>query len=58
VIDDRETTEIETVVAGNRADCLLIAENCDTRESLAGGFGGGDHRAWIIPFGQNDVLRP
>jgi predicted nuclease of predicted toxin-antitoxin system len=58
VIDNRDATEIETIVTGHRANFLLIAHDGDTREALAVGLGGGGHCAWITSFGQNNVLRP
>jgi len=58
VIDDRDAAEIESIISRDRADFFVIAKDCDMRDALARGFGSRDHRAWIISFGQNDVLRP
>jgi hypothetical protein len=58
VIDDRDATEIESIISGDRADFIFVAKHSDPRDALARRFGSRNHRAWIISFGQNDVLRP
>ena len=58
VIDDRDAAEIESIVSSDPADRFLIAEYGDARDALARSFGSRNHRAWIISFRQNDVLRP
>jgi hypothetical protein len=58
VIDDRDATKIDAIVSRDGAHCFLVAENSDSCEALTGSLGGGDHRAGIVSFGQDDVLRP
>ncbi|MEN3325761.1 MAG: hypothetical protein V7638_568, partial [Acidobacteriota bacterium] len=58
VIDDANTTQIELIVSGGRTDALLVAEDGDARDTLTRRFGSRNHGAGIIPFRQNDVLRP
>jgi hypothetical protein len=58
VIDNRHATKIQTIIASDSTNRFLFAEHGYPCNALTGCFGGGDHCAWIIPFGQDDVLRP
>jgi hypothetical protein len=57
MVDNRHTAEVQIIFARGRANLFFVAEERDACETLRRAVSGGRDRAWIIPFGKNDVLR-
>jgi len=58
VIDNRDATEIESIISRDRTDFLLVTEERDTCRAPGCSFGSRGYRARVVTFGQDDVLRP